>query len=97
MSDAEQHAQLQSVYGFVLDNPEVTNIEYKSLEFDKISGLKDFYDVWQTFYTYKKYIKNIPYLQEISLKFGLLLKQNFNYKNSKLTKQYLQDIHNDKN
>lgn len=96
MSDAEQHAHLQSIYSYVLTHPEINNIEYRTSEFDKVTGLKEFYDIWQTFYTYKQYIKHIPYLQEISLKFGLLLKTNFKYKNSKLTNEYLKNIQNNK-
>lgn len=96
MSDAEQHAHLQQVYDYVYNNDEIVDIDIHDPELENKANLRLFYDAFKTLQNYKQLIINDSYFQELALKFGILLKRKFNYKDLKLTDQYVLNVMNNK-
>lgn len=95
MSEDEQSSHIQQIYHYVLTHPEINDIDINDNTLETISGLKQFYTSYTAIYNYKQDIRNNSYLQNIILNLGLKFKENFKFRNSKLTKQYVNDVLND--
>lgn len=94
MSDTEQAAYIQQVYKYVKHHSEIKKIDVNDKNIEKLSHISLFYTAYSEIYNRKTYIALVPILQDVTLEFGYLLKTNFKYKNSNLSKQYINDVKN---
>ena len=94
LSNAEQHAILQEVHDYVFHNKNITesNLFNIDTELENIIKINKFWYQWRYFINFIGI--HIYYIDLTILNIGYILKTNFNYKNDKLTKSYL-DLAND--